>query len=321
MRHPLRVSRATQLSLLALWMVAAWSSPAYCELLLYDSGKRQLQVNISDEFPTQTQDEIDAWVRDLSHSLTLVYGHWPRERWAIDVVPVSGSSDDPIPWAQVHREGMDRVAFYVLANATSDRLKRAWTGYHELSHLLLPYRGWGDTWFSEGLASYYQNILQARAGIISETQMWQKLHDGFMRGRSDSRFDGMSLLSVNRNMRANGGYMRVYWSGAWYFLSADLSLREQSNGSHSLDNALEQLNACCARKSLSVTDIIDQMDRGNQRKVFEPLYREVRAAEQMPPFEPLFDRLGIRIVEGKVTLQQQGPEAELRRQFLHSTAL
>ena len=49
--------------------------------------------------------------------------------------------------------------------------------------------------------------------------------------------------------------------------------------------------------------------------------RALTRAEAETAFEPLFARLGIRIVEGKVTLQQQGPEAELRRQFLHSTAL
>ena len=45
-----------------------------------------------------------------------------------------------------------------------------WTAFHELSHLLIPYRGHGDLWFSEGLATYYQNIIQARAGVLSEAE-------------------------------------------------------------------------------------------------------------------------------------------------------
>ena len=84
------------------------------------------------------------------------------------------------------------VEFFTATQATTDSLQRAWTGYHELAHLLIPYQGWGGAWFSEGLASYYQNILQARVGILTEQQMWQKLYEGFQRGRGDAKglFDG-----------------------------------------------------------------------------------------------------------------------------------
>lgn len=317
----LRSARNLGALLLTLCLLSIGGSPAWSETIVFDQGKRQLTVSISEQFPEQARDQLKQWIKQLSHSLTLVYGHWPRDRWAIEVEPVSGNVDDPIPWAQVHREDIDRVAFYVVSSATAQTLEREWTGYHELSHLLLPYRGWGDTWFSEGLATYYQNILQARAGVISEAQMWQKLHDGFERGKADNRFHGQTLLQVNQKMRENGGYMRVYWSGAWYFLAADIRLRELSGGAHSLDNALEQLNRCCAQGSLSVADIIAQMDRSNDQDVFGQLYQQVYRSRQMPAFEPLFTHLGISVVDGQVELQQQGNAALRRRQFLNSTAM
>ncbi len=311
------------LSLLALILTLLLSAamPAASTTVLYDQGKRRLEVNISELFPEQSREEIGQWIEHLAHSLTLVYGHWPRERWAIDVEPVSGSSDDPIPWAQVHRETVDRVAFYVLSSANADTLKNEWTGYHELSHLLLPYRGWGDTWFSEGLASYYQNVLQARVGVLSEEQMWQKLHDGFSRGKADSRFNGQTLLSVNQKMRENGGYMRVYWSGAWYFLAADIKLRAQSNGTQSLDNALEQLNNCCATRSLSVAEIIAQLDTSTGQRIFSELYQQVYQSRQMPAYESLLSQLGIEVDRGQVSLIADGAKAKRRREFLTSTIL
>ena len=94
------------------------------------------------------------------------------------MTPAPAAGSDPIPWAQVHRSEVDRVEFLTSPGATYADLKRAWTGYHELAHLLIPYRGWGDSWFSEGLATYYQNVLQARAGVLDEQQMWQKLYEG-----------------------------------------------------------------------------------------------------------------------------------------------
>ena len=308
---------------LALWtLLIGFSCIVRADTQVFqDSQQRSLHVTISDDFSARSSRAIADWIQHLSNTLTLVYGHWPRDRWAIEVHPVSGSIDDPIPWAQVHREGIDRISFYVVSSASTQTLKQEWTGYHELAHLLLPYRGWGDTWFSEGLASYYQNLLQARSGVITEQQMWQKLYDGFSRGRADDRFDGQTLLWVNQRMRENGGYMRVYWSGAWYFLAADIALREQSAGRLSLDNALKGLNSCCANQSLSVADIIKHLDASSDSEVFADLYQQVYQSRRQPDFEPLFTRLGIGLKDGVVQLSQEGPKAELRRLFLNSTAL
>ena len=73
--------------------------------------------------------------------------------------------------------------------------------------------------------------------------MWQKLYEGFQRGRAEHAFEGQSLQQVSDALRQSGGFMRVYWSGAWYFLAADTRLRMQSGGEVSLDDALEKLTA------------------------------------------------------------------------------
>jgi len=307
------------LACLACIMLLA--APTWAAHVLYDNQGRRLEVQIGPEFSQPAREQVTAWTEQLAHSLTLVYGHWPRERWLIEVAAASGSSDDPIPWAQVSRGKVDRVTFYVVRNPDTGALLREWTGYHEIAHLLLPYRGWGDTWFSEGLATYYQNLLQARAGLISEQQMWQRLYEGFVRGRNDTRFDGSTLLEVNRQMRSQGGYMRVYWSGAWYFLAADIQLRERSNGRRSLDDALLKLNQCCARNALSVPEIIRKMDADDQAGMFHELYERLRNSRTLPDVTPLFASLGIAVLNGRVQLQAEGAAAERRQQFLRSTVL
>jgi hypothetical protein len=70
------------------------------------------------------------------------------------VAPASARGADPVPWGRIHRGPIDKVELYTAPRAQFDKLMRASTGYHELAHLLIPYRGWGDVWFSEGLASY-----------------------------------------------------------------------------------------------------------------------------------------------------------------------
>ena len=156
---------------LSLALLAAPSRGEDSSGHLLERGGRKLEVQISTEYDPAMQQDLRQWIEFISDALLQVYGYWPRENWLITVAPVSGASDDPIPWAQVHRDDVDSVEFFTNGKATSDELKQAWTGYHELAHLLIPYRGWGDAWFSEGLASYYQNILQARAGILTEQEI------------------------------------------------------------------------------------------------------------------------------------------------------
>ncbi len=298
---------------LALWPHArAECAP---DALLEWQG-RQLAVDFSDEIGEAARVELLRWIEFVAGSLGQVYGRWPRELQQIAIEPASSPGDDPIPWAEVRRGEVDRVEFFVTAEASAERLRQAWTGYHELAHLLIPYRGWGDAWFSEGLASYYQNLMQARAGVLSENEMWQRLYDGFQRGLAEREFDGRPLRSVSDAMRRDGGFMRVYWSGAWYFLAADTRLRLQSRGHQTLDGALEQLNRCCADQSMSVPDMVDRLDELNRVVLFRPLYDELVDSTRVPPFAPLFASLGIALEGDRVKLQSVGPGAAIRRQMV-----
>lgn len=290
------------------------SDSAGYQQTLTDDG-RILQVHISDEFTPAQRDNLLAWIDFISGSLRHVYGHWPRQEWRISVSPVSATGSDPIPWAQVKRGAVDRVEFYTAPQATAAQLKQEWTGYHELAHLLIPYRGWGSAWFSEGLATYYQGLLQARSGVITEQQAWQSLHDGFLRGQAEKQFDGKTLRDVSAAMRKSGGFMRVYWSGAWYFLSLDIRLRQQSGGRQTLDMALRKLNDCCADEHLSAPAMVAKLDELNEILLFEPMYAKLDASTQIPAWESLFASVGVSVVDGKVILQQEGPGARLRQQM------
>ncbi len=313
-----RLGRYIQLAAMSLLLVAVPSRAEDGAPVLLERGKRQLELQISTQFEPAMRHSLQQWVEFIADVLLQVYGHWPRQSWQISVTPVSASSSEPIPWAQVYRNEVDRVEFFIATKATTQELKRAWTGYHELAHLLIPYQGWGDAWFSEGLASYYQYILQARAGILTEQEMWQEIYEGYQRGLSDTRFEGQDLRSVSDNMRQEGGFMRVYWSGAWYFLAADARLRQQSRGRHNLDQALAKLNLCCANDPMSAPAMARKLDELNRVLLFQPLFEQVSTSLSIPPFEPIFASLGITVTGGKVRLQSEGPGAMLRRQIVLS---
>lgn len=315
-----------QALLLAIFLLLPVSSDAAEES--GNANKHQIEhrgqtveLVIDPKYSPNMRVQLILWAESISHSLLQVFSRWPREHWQMTASPVSAGSPDPIPWAQIRRGDTDKIEFYTSAKATSDELIGAWTGYHELSHLLIPYRGWGDLWFSEGLATYYQNVIQARVGLISEQQMWQEIYEGFLRGRAPAGPDNVDLKTRSGQLRQKGGYMRVYWSGAWYFLTADIRLRQQSGGRRTLDTALERLNRCCADRKMSVTEMVKTLDQQNNLLLFHPLFLDVRASTELPPFETLFASMGITIVNGRVNLQTTGPGAALRSQIATRKAL
>lgn len=306
------------LSCLLCWPLTA-AADEFNTVLSHNESN--VELSVSPDYNAKTRADIQRWIAALSDSLLQVYGRWPKQEWQIIVAPASARGVDPVPWARIHRGPIDRVELYTAPRARFDELMRASTGYHELAHLLIPYRGWGDVWFSEGLASYYQYILQARSGGINETQFWQALHDGFESGRLDSQFRGEALGDIDDRLREEGGYSRIYWSGAWYFLNIDIRLRRQSRGNQTLDTALDALNRCCAEQSLSVAQMVEKLDVLNGVLLFQRMYGKSQRSTAIPSAAPLFASLGIDLIDGKVHLQQVGPGAILRQAIVQPLAL
>lgn len=145
------------------------------------------------------QSIIQQWLHHNSAALKTVYGGLPNKPFQIRVQGAHWSWEN-VPGGRVSRGNINTIHFTVNTRASLQDLKSDWTAYHEFSHLLLPYRGWGDLWFSEGLASYYQNVIQARSGQITAQQAWQKIVAGFARGRRSNPAPHLPLqMSANNS--------------------------------------------------------------------------------------------------------------------------
>jgi predicted metalloprotease with PDZ domain len=148
--------------------------------------------------------------------------------------------------------------------------------------------------------------------LLDEAEMWQKLYEGFKRGQNNRRPD-LSLAELSSQMRENRSYMRVYWSGAWYFLNADVELRRRTDSAQSLDTALALLNACCADRAMSAREMAARLDQLTGQELFLPLFEEVAASQDIPAFDSLFAELGLRIENDRVILEE-GPDGVSIRQ-------
>ena len=254
-------------------------------------------------------DKLTRWVRRSLDAVTPVFGEFPRPHVQVVVVP-TGPGREPVPWAHVLRGGGPAVQFYVDETRSLAEFDADWTATHEFSHLLLPYVSRRDRWLSEGLASYYQNVLRARDGRLSERQAWQKLYEGFQRGVSATRPETLAEAAAG----GRGSTMRVYWSGAAMLLQADAALRERSGGAQTLDTALARLRDCCWEdgKLWRARELLATLDRLTRTDVFLEVYRDNVERPAFPDYGPTFDALGLEDKGGRIRIVENASLAGVR---------
>ena len=75
-------------------------------------------------------------------ALREVYGRWPRNTGRLSSRPPQPAPTTPYPGPRSTAGARSGGVLYH-PNASADELRHTWTGYHELAHLLIPYRGLG----------------------------------------------------------------------------------------------------------------------------------------------------------------------------------
>ncbi|MBA6326639.1 hypothetical protein H4J46_01510 [Colwellia sp. MB02u-6] len=265
------------------------------------------KIKFAKDIPEHKKTLLTDWVIHANQALRLVYGALPFENF-LTVIKASNQGTSAVPWGEVNRSSPPTVTLVVNLNTSLDTLKADWTIYHEFSHLLIPYDATDARWFSEGLASYYQNITQARIGMFDEQTMWQKLYEGFERGNKQQNYAHQRLAYVSDHISQNQNYMRIYWSGALYWLKADIALRALSKNAakpYSLDLALKELQACCFNQYLSAAEITQKLDKLSQSKIFSALLTQFSASYAIPNYLTLLSSLGVEVSDGDIKLNNR----------------
>jgi hypothetical protein len=258
---------------------------------------------------------VRRWLRAGALAVATLQGGFPvSESVQLLVIPLH-EGYDAAPWAQTNRGGGPAVHLFMNAGADWAIFRDDWIATHELAHLALPYVRRSDAWLPEGFASYYQHVLRARLGIISNESAWQALHEGFMRGNRNTA-DG-TLYDDSRQMQAQGRMMRVYWSGAAIALQADVTLRLQTDNAWSLDRVLREFNACCRKpeRTWNARDLVAKFDEISGTEIFDSLYRAHVHTRHFPRLDDTWTVLGIEIENGEVRLRD-GEGVKLRRAIM-----
>lgn len=256
--------------------------------------------------PTQQQ-TITRHVREAAGDVLASFPPLLAARPQLLVVPVPGARE-AVPFGQSLRGGGTGLMLYVDPRATLADFRASWTLTHELVHLAHPYLGDEGRWIAEGLATWYQNVLRARAGRISADQAWRHIAAGIGRGIADP-----ADLSLRDTSRAGAGRhtMRLYWSGTALMMLGDVALRTRDGSPASLDLALSRYLACCRGREVQRRpgQFLAALDREVGGGTLERLYRDHADGSAFPDVAAAWQVLGISVREDGTLRYDDAPSA------------
>ncbi len=275
MHHGRRSIRILTSIIAVAALLATTHTGAAAQYAEVDASGATLHISFATRLDERKTSALIDWLRAIVADVHGLYGRFPLSEVRVHVVPSRGwrGDDSPVSFGRVTRRGGEVIELYINPDRPMAEFYGDWTAPHEFSHLLLPAIGWRHRWISEGFASYYQNVLLARAGHYTSDTAVRKLREGFDRGRS-------SRPTLSPNEAARDGVRRarykIYWSGAAVALLADLRLRERSAGRESLDTVLGRFQSCClpSRRRWSGAELFEKLDELAGEPVFMPLYRQ-----------------------------------------------
>jgi hypothetical protein len=253
-------------------------------------------------------EEITAWLSNAGATAAQLDGRFPVEEAFVAVIPVRGGDD--VAFGNVGRGGGSSVMLLTSKRATVEGLVGDWVPPHEFTHLSMPFVRRSDAWMSEGVATYYQEVLRARAGIQTPLEAWRAIDHGFSTGREDGT--GRALEVESAQMFRTAAFRRVYWSGTAIALLADVELRKQG---HSLDEAIAGLDACCMtpKRTWGGREMARAFDRNTESAAYLEIAERWLPREDFPEVEETFGWLGLtRNDDGLLELADDAPGVAVR---------
>ena len=248
-----------------------------------------MRVAVMPGFPASTTRLIAPWLMRAGQVASLPGARFPVPNAQVVVVPTSPSAF-PIFFGHTGRSGGASIVLFLPTDIDADQLQADWIAVHEFSHLWHPFIRRQDAWLSEGIATYWQEVLRARAGLISREQVWQRLYEGAELGRQASA----SLAEETLRMPHAHNYQIVYWAGAAIALMLDVELRAQSAGRLSLDLILSRLREQpeLYLRARTAHELLQAFDRLAGMPVCAALASRHMHGE-LPELRSLFEQLGV----------------------------
>ncbi len=132
----------------------------------------QIRVAFADGKLDAGKDELATWVGASARAVADFWRKFPVPHVMVTVIPVPGRAG--VLFGKVLPESAPGVVLLVGEHTRRERLYQDWILVHELFHLGVPSFSGEGKWFDEGLATYFEPIIRARAGWRTEESVWSE---------------------------------------------------------------------------------------------------------------------------------------------------
>ncbi|MGN6151375.1 MAG: hypothetical protein ACTHOH_05105 [Lysobacteraceae bacterium] len=130
---------------------------------LVRAGDTALRIEVAGVADPARRAMLMDWAEEAARATVLPSRRFPLATAQARIVEIDSRDPSPVPWGQTRRDDDVAVLLFVRRGAGREALRADWTAVHEFAHLAHPYLGERGRWLAEGLASYQQNVLRARA--------------------------------------------------------------------------------------------------------------------------------------------------------------
>lgn len=251
------------------------------------------------------------WITAAATAVADFWHGFPVAHAMLAVVPAAGR--ESIAHGKVVATGGASLLIQLGSEATEPQLYDDWILVHELFHLGFPSFLDEGKWLDEGLATYYEPIIRARAGWSNERAVWRELATDMPQG-----LGAVESLGIEREKIFAG----MYWGGAILALMADVRARESSGGKLGLEDGLRAVLEAGGNATRVWT--LDQVVRIVDARLGGPVLGDLSRAHghrgRPVDLEGLFRRLGVMRTEDGIELDDGATGAAIRRAIVSPRA-
>jgi hypothetical protein len=266
-------------------------------------GGGTIEVSITGT-PPVPESALLQWIDTAARAVTSYFGRFPTPQLHLHVRTGEAGG---IGGGVTHGGRVPWIRIRVGAAANEADLRDDWVLTHEMVHLAFPDLTTDDSWAEEGLATYVEPLARARVGALSGEKVWSDLMEGLPKGVP---------RQPTRGLHGTDDWGRTYWGGAFFWLTADIRIRQQTGKHHGLADALRGIleSGGDIRADWTLSRALDAGDRAVGLTVLADLYRELGLAPgPAPALDALWRRLGVRRAGGRIVYDDHAPLAGVRR--------
>ncbi len=251
--------------------------------------------------PPLPPEQMERWVWHSAEMVSDYLGEFPVPSLEVTLV---GRGWGGVGFG-MHQDGR-WVTVYCGRRTNPNSLEGDWVMVHEMLHAGFPDLTRDHRWMQEGLSTYLEPIVRARAGNTTDEAVWRRWTRSMHHGRPQSGDRGLDITHT---------WGRTYWGGALFWMLADIELRKQTDNRVSLREAVRGILAegGNGRANWSTQRVVEVADAATGTTVVSELYSAMALAPGDIDLDTLWKELGVARSDGEVFFDDDAPLAHIRR--------